>query len=113
MVKQTLVFDGGGGGEEEGLPKHLISNQIKNKNTKTIKKGREYTRHASTGGGGGARLEFKSFKLHVYITTVNTIYSYHFVKLRVVADLLNCKNVSSPLSFLLARHIIIERMFRT
>lgn len=50
MVKQTLVFDGGGGGEEEGLPKHLTSNQIKNKNTKTIKKGREYTRHASTGG---------------------------------------------------------------
>lgn len=110
MVKQTLVFDGGGG-EEEGLPKHLTSNQIKNKNTKTIKKRKGV--YTSCLNGRGARLEFKSFKLHVYITTVNTIYSYHFVKLRVVADFLNCQNVSSPLSFLQARHIIIERMFRT
>lgn len=101
----------GGGGRGGGIAQTFNKQSNKKQKHKNNKKRKGV--YTSCLNGRGARLEFKSFKLHVYITTVNTIYSYHFVKLRVVADFLNCKNVSSPLSFLLARHIIIERMFRT
>lgn len=51
MVKQTLVFDGGRGGRGGGIAQTFnkqSNKKQKHKNNK--KKGREYTRHASTGG---------------------------------------------------------------